>query len=84
MDLCKDCDMAMQVESICEICKNADKYRKQAEQLQAELDKQKKIIEEMLQAMKNYEMDVSDEDFPPPYKHKEMMKRAEQALKGGK
>lgn len=42
-DVCKDCDMAEQVGAICEICTNADRYKAQVKQLQAELEKHRWI-----------------------------------------
>ena len=38
-------------------------------------------LQELLKAMRDYEMDVGE---PAPYKHREMMRRAEALLNGGK
>lgn len=44
-------------------------------------DEWRSSLQELVKAMRDYEMDV---DEPAPYKHREMMRRAEALLNGGK
>jgi len=38
-DLCKDCDIAMQAEALCEICQSQNRYKNKCQQLQAEKER---------------------------------------------
>lgn len=44
-------------------------------------DELRSSLQELVKAMRDYEMDVGE---PAPYKHREMMRRAEALLNGGK
>lgn len=48
--------------------------------LNAEVKRLREALKPMLQAMRDYSMEVMDEYTEPPFKHREMMRRAEEAL----
>ena len=56
---------------------DADQPRDRNAELEAEIARLRKALEELIKAMNDYEMEV---DEPAPYKHREMMKRAKAAL----
>ena len=77
-------DIDGEMEALCLKCLNAQPKYGMSEGVcvdcqmhDAEVEKLKRIVKELVTAMEQYEMDV---DESPPYKHRELMRRAREVL----